>query len=332
MLQPIFARRVGAANTLRHPKSPPSGRPASRLGTALLLAASLALAPLLRAADAPKPFAPPPEDERLDKVNGIFDTDLPWTEAKGRIKIIIHPHLGDFTRRSYIRVPVGARLGVNDHVEFSAMVDPFFDHGLRQGSSGNGVGDVQFGAKYAFLRWLKPDYDASIGLNVNIPTGHPPLEMTDGYDHYAPYIVIGRQSRKFAGLQYFASTTYDHMEKSSVRGMFQLNEPHSSNLLFGTGFVLDRFPFHYTLEVGFQTTSLVGRGNKQFAYIRPGFAWNLPRRYTFYSDTRWLVGVSVKVADGPDGLRVDSGGKVRAEFSFQRWLARRNGADPGATR
>ncbi|HVT73015.1 MAG TPA: transporter [Lacunisphaera sp.] len=317
---------------MHHSKPPPSGRPSPRSGAALLLAAGLALATMLRAADAPKPFAPTPEDERLDKVNGIFDTDLPWTEAKGRVKVIIHPHLGDFTRRSYIRVPVSARLGVNDHVEFSATIDPFFDHGFRQGASGNGVGDLQFGAKYAFLHWLKPDYDGSVGLNLSFPTGHPPLEMTDGHDHYDPYIVVGRDSRKIPGLQYFASATYDHMEKSGVRGMFQLNEPHSSSLLFGTGFVLDRFPYHYTLEVGFQTTSLVGRDHRQFAYIRPGFAWDVPRRFTFDSDTRWLVGFSVKVADGPDGLRVDSGGKVRAEFSFRRWLARYTGSDPGGSR
>lgn len=299
---------------------------------ALLLAAGLALATALRATDVPKPFAPPPDDERLDKVNGIFDTDLPWTEAKGRLKVTLHPHLGDLTRRSYLRVPVGVRLGVNDHVEFSATIDPFFDHGFRQGSAGNGIGDLQFGAKYAFLRWLKPAYGASVGLNLRFPTGHPPLEMTDGYNHYAPYIVVGRESRKVPGLQYFASATYDHMQKSGVRGTFQLNEPHSSNLLFGTGFVLDRFPFHTTLELGFQTTSLVGRGHKQFAFIRPGFAWDLPRRYTFHSDTRWLAGVSVKLADGPDGLHVDSGGKLRAEFSFQRWLGRRTGAEAAGTR
>jgi len=63
------------------------------------------------------PPAPASDEKELHKVSGIFDTDLPKTEKKGRIRVIIHPHLGDLTRRSYIRVPLGIRWGVNDHVE-----------------------------------------------------------------------------------------------------------------------------------------------------------------------------------------------------------------------
>ncbi len=67
---------------------------------------------------------PAPDDMSLRKINGVFDTDLPKTEKKGRIRLIVHPHLGDFTSRSYVRIPLGVRWGVNDHVEFTAMVEP----------------------------------------------------------------------------------------------------------------------------------------------------------------------------------------------------------------
>lgn len=70
------------------------------------------------------------DDQNLRKISGIFDTDLPKTERKGRIRFIIHPHIGDFTRRSYVGVPLGVRWGVNDHVEFSATVEPYLQHGL----------------------------------------------------------------------------------------------------------------------------------------------------------------------------------------------------------
>ena len=271
-----------------------------------------------RAADATAPA----DDKDLRKVNGIFDTDLPKTEKKGRIRFIVHPHLGDFTRRSYVRIPLGVRWGANDHVEFSATVEPYFQHGLKSGSPGNGIGDVEFGGKYAFVHWLKPNYDASTGINIRLPVGSPPLDMTDGYNHYAPYVVISKRSPKTKGLTYFVSTTLDLMEKSSVPGTFRKNDPHSTNLIFGTGFVLDRFPYHYTLETGYQTTSLVGKDNKQFVFVRPGFAWDLPRRLTFGSHGRWLLGISVKITEGPDGTRFDSGGKIRGEFSVSRWFKR----------
>ena len=212
------------------------------------------------------------------------------------------------------------RLGVNDHVEFSALVEPYFEHGLRSGSSGNGIGDVEFGGKYAFHQWLQPDYDASTGINVRLPVGHPPLDLTDGYNHYVPYFVVSRKSRTTAGLTWFSSTTLDVMKKSSVTGSFRKDDAHSTSITLGGGFVLDRFPYHYTLESGYQTTSLVGRDNQQFVFIKPGFAWDLPRRLTFNSRGRWLLGVSFKVIHGPDGVRIDSGGKIRGEFNLKRWF------------
>src|ERR1700712_4602986 len=270
---------------------------------------------------------PSGDDAELRKISGIFDTDLPKTEKKGRVRFIIHPHLGDFTRRNYLRVPVGLRWGVNDHVEFTTTVEPYIQHGLKSGLSGNGIGDFELGAKYAFVRWLKPDFDASVGFNSRIPVGHPPLDLTDGYNHYAPYFVVSKKSARTKGLTYFDSTTLDVMKKSSVAGLFRRNDAHSTSLIFGSGAVLDRYPYHYTLETGFQTTSLVGRDNKQFVYIRPGFAWDLPRRLTFNSKGRWLLGGSLKVTEGPDGTRFDSGGKLRGEFSITR-LFRRNKNNP----
>jgi len=297
---------------------------ASPLRATVLLA--LCLAPAAFAQDPSPAAGPGPDEKNLHKITGIFDTDLPKTEHKGSIRFIVHPHLGDFTSRSYVRVPLGIRWGVNDQVEFTATVEPYFEHGLKSGSPGNGIGDVEFGGKYAFHDWLRPDYEAGVGVNVRLPVGSPPLDLTDGYNHYAPYLVVSRKSHATAGLTYFASTTLDLMEKSSVAGTFRKDDPHSTSLTLGGGFVLDRYPYHYTLEAGYQTTSLVGKDNKQFVFARPGFAWDLPRRYKFNSRGRWLLGVSVKVTVGPDGTRLDSGGKIRGEFSLTRWF-RRDKAD-----
>lgn len=288
----------------------------------LLLTALLALP----AARAQEP-APAPDDKSLHRIPGIFDTELPKTEKKGRLRLIIHPHLGNFTSRSYLRVPLGVRWGVNDHVEFTATVEPYLQHGLRRGSPGNGVGDVELGGKYAFNKWLKPDYDASAGLALRFPIDKPPLDLTDGYNHYSPYLVISKKSPTTAGLTSFVSSRLDIMDKSSVAGSFRRNDPHSTSILFGAGFVLDRYPYHYTLEAGYQTTSLVGKDNKQFFFVKPGFAWDLPSRLTFHSKGRWLFGFSVKITQGPDGTRFDSGGKIRGEFNLTRWF-RRNKADP----
>ncbi|MDB6166738.1 MAG: hypothetical protein JWQ83_1878 [Lacunisphaera sp.] len=290
----------------------------------------LAVFPALRAQEAapatgaatPGQVPPAPEDKTLHKINGIFDTELPKTERKGSIRFIVHPHLGDFTSRSYVRVPLGIRWGVNDHVEFTATVEPYFEHGLKSGSPGNGIGDVEFGSKYALKRLLDSEWDASTGVNVRMPVGRPPVDMTDGYNHYTPYLVVSRKSEKTKDMTWFISGAVDIMTKSHVTGQFRKNDTHSSSLLLSTGFVLDRYPYHYTLETGVQTTSLIGKDNQQFVFVKPGFAWDLPKRLTFDAHGRWLFGFSVKITEGPDGTRFDTGGKIRGEFNLKRWFGR----------
>ncbi len=298
-----------------------------RLAILLYLPALLAFT-TLSAQDASPRVAPPPplEDRALTKISGIFDTDLPKTERKGSIRFTLHPHLGDFHRRSYLRLPFGIRWGVNDRTELSATVEPYLEHGLKRGSPGYGVGSVMFGGKYAFLKWLKPKYDISAGLNIRLPVGTPPLDLTDGFNHYSPYVVVSKKSPHTKGLTYFVSGGADLMDRSSVAGVFRQNDPHSSSLLLGAGFVLDRYPFHYTLEAGYRTTSLIGDDNQQFFFAKPGFAWDLPRRLTFNSKGRWLLGFSLRFTQGPDGLRIDSGGKIRGEFSLRRWFNDRKAA------
>ena len=196
-ISPKFGQLVRASGTITGNLAPPRRIATRRLQpTNTLCLLVLLVLPLTHAQDATTPSGTPaPEDQELRKVNGIFDTDLPKTEKKGRIRLLVHPHLGDFTRRGYVRVPVGVRVGVNDHVEFTATVEPYFQHYLRSGSSGNGIGDVEFGGKYSFVRWLKPEYAASTGINVRLPVGTPPLDMTDGYNHYAPYFVMAGKAR-----------------------------------------------------------------------------------------------------------------------------------------
>lgn len=50
------------------------------------------------------------DEKELHKITGIFDTDLPKTERKGSVRLIVHPHLGDFTSRSYLRVDTEGKI------------------------------------------------------------------------------------------------------------------------------------------------------------------------------------------------------------------------------
>ena len=280
----------------------------------LLIAAFLIAATLTRAQESAATASGP----GLRKIEGIFASDLPKTERKGSVRLIIHPHFGDLTNRDYLRILTGIRWGVNDHTELTAGVESYFDHGLKHTSEGNGIGDVRFGGKYSFRDKLIPGYETSVGLNVYFPVGHPPVTMTNGHNEYSPYFVIAKNIAGHPGLTFFLNTGVNFLQSTTIPGSFERNTAHSNSLSFTPGLVYDRDTLHYTLELVYETTSLIGQDSKQFFTIRPGIAWDLPPKLKFHSKGRVTIGVGIHVTVGPDGVTTGGGGKLRAEFGVSR--------------
>src|SRR5664279_879484 len=128
----------------------------------LLLAASAAAQ---ERAPAPSP-APANDDQRsLSRFPGLFEIDLPKTERRGNIRFIYQPHFRDLIDKSYLRIPLEFRWGVNDHFELNSDIDTYVTHGLRKATTGYGLSTLHFGAKYAWHVWLKPIWDTSVGFN-----------------------------------------------------------------------------------------------------------------------------------------------------------------------
>lgn len=301
----------------------------------LVVAALLSVTPMTRAED-PAPAAPAapaasakPGEADLRKIEGIFDSDLPKTERKGSWRLIVHPHFGDLTNRDYLRILTGLRWGVNDHTELTVGAEGYVDHGLKHTSEGNGIGDLRLGGKYSFGEKLFPGYDTSVGFNLYFPVGHPPLSMTNGHNEYSPYFVIGKKIDRYPGLTVFLNTGVNFLQSTGIPGSFERNTPHSSSVSVTPGLVYDRNALHYTLEVAYETTSLLGRDNKQFFTIRPGLAWDLPPGLKFHSKGRVTAGAGIHVTFGPDGVSTGGGGKVRAEFGVSRWFRRDPRKDDG---
>lgn len=283
---------------------------------------------IARAAD-PSSVGPPAHEAEVRPIEGIFGSDLPTTERKGSVRLIVHPHIGDLTNRDYIRVLTGIRWGATDRTEFTVGAESYIDHGLKRTSEGSGIGDLRFETKHSFGQELIPGYETSAGLNLYFPVAHPPVGMTNGRDRYTPYFVIGKRNVGYPGLTLFCETGLNLLHKTSIPGTFEKNDLHSSSIFITPGLVYTRYPYHYTLEVTCATTSLVGQGNQQSVSVGPGFAWDLPPKLRFHAKGRVTVAVGMHVIFGPDGTSTGGGGKLRAEFGISKWF-RRDAKDSGA--
>ncbi len=253
----------------------------------------------------------------FSRINGLFGGDLPQLDVPDAIKLILRPHFGDLVRRDYMRVETGLRWALNDHFELNSEASAFFTHGLGD-SAGYGIGKVRFGSKYVFENWPEPDYETSVGLNIDLPTGRPPLDMTDGHNHVSPSFVVQHHSYDQPRLTTFAGMGLDLMSNSRVPGTFGSNQPHDNSMSFTAGGVYDLGQLKWTLTASYTTTSLVSSHPEQFFTFQPGILWYVPRKFTLHSKTQWILALGAGTTWGPDGTDFSLTSRLRAEITFRQ--------------
>ena len=275
----------------------------------------------------PGPNIQPPQEQRpfFSRVSGLFGGDLPQLDLPDSVKLILRPHFGDFVRRDYLRVDTGLGWALNDHFEVNAEALFYATHGFRSSSDGYGIGELQFGSKYVFEELPVRGYETTLALNVALPVGHAPIDMTDGYYHVTPTLVVQHNWISKPRLTTFGGVGVDLITKSSVPGRFSTNQPHDDSISVTYGGLYDAGQLKWTLSGTFATTALISETGRQFFYLQPGVLWYVPKRYTFHSKTQWIVGLSARTTFGPDGVDFSLSSRLRAEITFRQVMDKLRG-------
>lgn len=264
------------------------------------------------------------------RIKGVFDSALPRTEKKNALRFIVHPHLGDLTKRDHLRTALGFRYGLTKDWETSAEVDSYFTHGLRHGSffKDSGFSALHLGTKYHLGDVFRVGWDTSVGLDWQSPLGKPPLDVTDGLRHLAPYVSISRTLTDHPAWRVFAGVGWDVVTRTSTPGQLEKNAFGDDSLNLSGGVLYVRGPLTYTLEAGYATTRLTSAVERDVYSLKPGIVWVLPPKYTFGARGKWLFGVALKLSHGPDGNDVTLGAKLRVNFDFKRLFGWKKAATP----
>lgn len=137
-----------------------------------------------------------------------------------------------------------------------------------------------------------------------------------------PFLTFSHQLVQRPEINLFANVGYDSAEPTHYRVVRRRNEFADDSWSFTPGFVWTRGKFRYTLEAGFVTNEGL-EGKPATVYLfRPGVTWELPRRLTFKSDGRWVIGLGLRAARGPDGTDTSLNAKLRGDFDFKRLIGR----------
>lgn len=296
----------------------------------LALLAAAAVAAHAQSGSAPAPAAENVRDSAspglFNRIRGLFDIDLPHLDPPGTFNVTFNPRFGDLIHRDYIRLPTGVRWTLNERFGMNVEAEAYATHGLGGGTSNFGVGALRLGGKYLLPHWPLAEYETSVGLNLDLPTGSPPEDLTDGHNHYSPFLVVQHHDEAHPRWTEFVGLSADFITPSHVRGGFGINTPHDDSLSVTTGAVYDLGQLKWTVQATYTTTLLLSDTDDNFFTIRPSVLWFVPRRFTFNSKTQWIIGLGARSTWGPDGYEFSTGTRVRAEITFGQAMEKLRGA------
>lgn len=262
------------------------------------------------------------------RIRGIFDSSLPRTEKKNTLKFIIHPHLGDLTKRDHIRTAIGFRYGLTKAWEATAEADSYFTHGLKKGGffSESGFSTLHLGTKYNLGDPFKMGWETSVGIDWFRPLGLPPVDVTDGLRHVIPFISLSHQLEAHPAWRVFTGFSWDDVTRTSTPGLLEKDELGDDSVKLSGGVLYVCGPVTYTLEATYATTRLTSAVNRDVYSLRPAVVWVIPQKYTFSARSKWLLGVGLRLSHGPEGNDVGLSAKLRVNFDFKRLLGRKKAA------
>ena len=289
--------------------------------------AHLLLAGWVAAAEPAAATATPPSDDDL-QIKGVFNSVLPRTERKHALRFIVHPHLGDLTKRDHLRTALGFRYGLTSRWEASTEADAYFTHGLKHGSffQDSGFSTWHLGTKYALGDPFALGWDASVGVNWQQPLGTPPVDVTDGLRHTAPFLTAAHDLAGAPGWRVFAGGGWDAVTQTTTRGALEKNELGDDSINLTGGFLYERGPVTYAFEATYYTTRFTAPVNRDVYAVRPSLVWALPPKYTFGAKGKWLLGLGFRLSHGPDGNDLGVNAKLRVNFDFKRLLGLKKSA------
>ncbi len=250
----------------------------------------------------------------IDRLPDFLADRLPGFEPTGSLRVYVRPHFGDFVHRDYVRVPVGIRDKISENVEFNAELESYFTDGLHD-SAGYGLSNFKFGVKRERVLPSFGDSGISVGLNYQTPLSRPPVDLTDGFRHFQPYVALTHPLVPAWRVLGYAGFGADLIEHTALPANFGRNQLHSNSLTFGAGAAREWPRFHASLTATVTTSSLITDEHQQVYALRPEIV--VPWKSRTGSKTQVLFTLGGRAIHGPDGNEFGVSGSVRIEFQVK---------------
>lgn len=157
--------------------------------------------------------------ERVLQMTEFFDTTLPGVLEEKNMTLHFKPKFSDLRDEEYMRYPIELRYGLSDHWELIGGLVPFGPNPFNSGRDHRwGPGEIKLGARHDLGPILGFFQESTIGLEMRIPWGKPPVELNDHYTHVKPSITMARTLLRWPSTTFYSNLAYDRSVKLTRRG------------------------------------------------------------------------------------------------------------------
>lgn len=257
--------------------------------------------------------------ERMLRMTDFFDTTLPGVLGKHNLALDFHPKFSDLRDYEYVRLPFDVRYGYSTRLELRTGMSPYFPNPINSGEEHNwGLGELRLGARYD-LRPILTFFEATtVGVEVRVPLGNPPVELNDHYTHVKPFVAASRRLERWPATLLYANMSYDR----SIRLTQDVPPPpeviRQDIFEVAPGLLYKPAEFGYFGEYRFR--HIRTEDDWHLAHrLRAGVVWDVPlaRSQKWKLPGKWQLECSYRV-DFEEGLDVDQG--VSARLSWRTSL------------
>lgn len=249
----------------------------------------------------------------IDRLPELLDVGLPSFAPRGAVRLYAHPRFGDLLHEDYFRLPIGARIKLDEHIELQTELGTYFTHGLGD-DAGNGLYQARLGLRTE--RAWAADAGWSAGIEYVSPLSRPPREITDGLRHTMPFVTYTRTVVPRWGLVGFATLGADLIDHTNLVPNYRENQLRENSLMLTLGIAREWRRMHLILRVFDGNTAPLSDTSENVFGIRPSIGIPLMRRPD--GSPRATATFEGRAIWGPDGFETGVSTRVRVDLRYRR--------------
>jgi hypothetical protein len=244
------------------------------------------------------------------------------------------PKFSDFRDNEYARFPFEVRYGLGDRWDLTGGIVPFAPNPTNTGRDHRwGPGELQFGARYDTGGLLGFFDETTVGMQVRVPAGKPPIELNDHYTHVKPFVSLARSLRAWPDTTFYANLSYDRSVELTDRAAPPPDVVRRNIIDVAPGLLFRPSEIGYFAEYRFR--HICEDAGWHLAHeVQFGTLWDVPlaRSERWRLPGKWQLELGYKFGH-EEGRDTNHGVLARVNWrtSLREVLARRTGGTSRAT-